>query len=214
MLRAYNGFERGQNGVDLRPLMGMHIENAYYKKGTPARGLKGFLGTESAGYEVTAHGLRLGSVHSMKQRPEGAVPVQNLIAPDQTKFSHYRFYFEIMFPNGHTHGSVLLGANSTEKLEQLSSQLSHPETVCSENSTHCTVFPEACSVSIEMRIVVNGKAQMVIWGSSLGAVVTGNPQHLEMKRLYAGRLIPVEINVNDSDAMRLPLLPGDHVAWK
>ena len=213
MLRAYNGFERGQNWVNLGPLMGIQIENAYYQNGMPARGLEGFLGTEIARYAVTARGLQLVSVHSMEQLPEGAVPVQKLISPQQTKFRYYRLYFEIMFPSGNAHGSVLLGANSADELEQLSSQLSHPETVCNRNSTHCTVFPEVCSVSVEMKIVVNGKSETVIWGSSLASVIAGKPQHLEMKRLYAGRLTPVKIDGGDPDALRLPLLPGDHVSW-
>jgi hypothetical protein len=214
LIRAYNGFERGQNWIDLRPLMGIQIENAYYRKGMPARGLNGFLGTEIAQYEVTARGLRLLSVRPMKQRPEGSVPVQRLIPSAQTTFRYYRLYFEIIFRNGNTHGSVLLGANSTREIEQLSAKLNHPETVCNGNSPHCTVFPEACSVSVEMRIVVNGKAQMVIWGMSLESIVTGHPQYLAVKRLYAGRLIPVEINADDPQALHLPLLPGDHVTWK
>ena len=214
VLRAYNGFERGQNSIDLRPLMGLQIENAYYKKGMPAHGLAGFLGTEIAEYEVTTRGLRLLSVQSMKRRPEGAVAVQDLIAPTQTKFRYYRLYFEIMFPNGNTHGSVLLGANSTEELNRLSEELNHPEVVCSPSSTHCTVFPEACSVSVEMHIIVNGKPQKVIWGVKLQSVVTEHPQHLTMKRLFNGRLTPVDIDARDPDALRLPLLPGDRISWR
>lgn len=192
--------------------MGLRIENAYYQNGMPARGLKGFLGTEIAEYEVNARGLRLSSVTSMKLRPEGAVAVQKLISPAQTKFRYHRMYFEIMFPNGKTHGSVLLGANSTDELERLSSQLSHPETVCGGNSTHFTVFPEACSVSVQMRIVLNGKTQTAIWGASLQSVAGEHAQHLSMKRLYKGRLVPVDINIHDPDALRLPLLPGDHIS--
>jgi hypothetical protein len=213
VLRAYNGFERGQNGIDLRPLMALEIENAYYKKGMPARELNGFLGTETAHYEVTIHGLRLSSVHSMKQRPEGALPVQDLISPAQRKFRYYRLYFEIMFPNGNTHGSVLLGANSKEELDRLSGELDHPEAVCNGTSTHCTVFPEACSVSVEMQIVVNGKAEAVIWGTLLQNAIAEHPRHVTLKRLYTGRLVPVEINAQDPNALRLPLLPGDHVTW-
>lgn len=193
--------------------MGLQIENAYYKRGVPARGLEGFLGTEMAHYEVTTQGLRLLSVQSMEQPPEGAVAVQDLIAPTQMKFRYYRLYFEIMFPNGNTHGSVLLGANSMEQLNRLSEELNHPEVLCGRNSTYCTVFPEACSVSVEMQIIVNGKAQKVIWGVSLQSVVTEHPQHLTMKRLYNRRLVPVDINAGDPDALRLPLLPGDRITW-
>ncbi len=213
VLRAYNGFEPGRGWIELRSLMELRIENAYYEKGASRRGLEGFLGTEVARYEVGSHGLRLLSVQSMKERPEGDAPVQDLIPPTQTGFRYYRLYFEIIFRrNNNSHGSVLLAANSIEELDRLSAQLSHPETVCNEASKHRTAFPEACSVSVEMRIVVNGKPQIVLWGSIL-ASLTDRPQHLELRRLYAGRLIPVEINPQDPNALRLPLLPGDHVSW-
>lgn len=201
------------NWIDLKPLMGLRIENAYYEKGVPARGLDGFLGTEIAQYDVIGSGLRLFSVQSMKRRPEGAVPVQKLIAAGRTAFGFYRLYFEIMFANGKTHGSVLLGANSSEVLDRLSAQLNHPESICSVDSAHCTVFPEACSVSVEMRIVVNGKTQRVIWGVLLESIVGEHPKRLSMKRLYRDQLVPVEINCQDSAALRLPLLPGDHITW-
>ncbi len=193
--------------------MELRIENAYYRKGASRRGLEGFLGTEVARYEVTSHQLRLLSVQPMTERPEGDVPVQRLISQPETDLRYYRLYFEIVFKrNNNSHGSVLLAANSMEELDRLSAQISRPETICNATSTHCTAFPEACSVSVEMKIFVNGKPETVLWGSIL-ASLTDQPQHLEVKRLYAGRLIPVEINARDPHALRLPLLPGDHVAW-
>jgi hypothetical protein len=36
--------------MELRPQMELRIENAYYRKGMPKRGLDGFLGTEIARY--------------------------------------------------------------------------------------------------------------------------------------------------------------------
>ncbi len=199
--------------MDLRSLMELRIENAYYQKGASRRGLEGFLGTEVARYDVTPRGLQLVSVQSMKERPEGEPPVQQLISNTEMKFAYYRLYFEIVFTrNGDSHGSALLGANSIEDLNELSAELTEPEKVCNATSVHCTVFPEACSVSVEMKIVVNGKPQTIVWGSLL-ASITDHPQHLEMKRLYAGRLTPIKINPRDPNALRLPLLPGDQITW-
>ncbi|HWF46288.1 MAG TPA: hypothetical protein VG168_04730 [Bryobacteraceae bacterium] len=213
VLKAYNGFEPAQRWIDLRPLMELRIENAYYEKGASRRGLAGYLGTEVAHYEITAHGLRLLSVHPMKDRPEGQMPVQRLIRESALAFPCYRFYYELVFARGgDSHGSALLGADSMEELNALSRQLDQAETVCSAASPHCTVFPEACSVSVEMRIVVNGKPQTVFWGSLL-ASIAARPHHLEMRRLYAGRLRPVKINFRDPGALRLPLLPGDEITW-
>lgn len=214
VLRNYNGFEPGGGWMDLRPEMEVEVENAYYETGASRRGLKGFLGTEVARYEVTSQGLRLLSVRPMEERPAGDPSVQGLIAHDTASFRYYRLYFEIVFARkNNAHGSVLLAADSLDELERLSVQLSHPETVCTDDSSHCTVFPEACSVSVEIKIVVNAKPQLIVWGRLLSSVVTDHPAHVELKRLYRGHLTAIKLDFHDTNALRLPLLPGDHITW-
>jgi hypothetical protein len=213
ILRAYNNFEPGRGWMDLHAGMELFIENAYYLPGMSRRGLNGFLGTETARYKVQSHGgLQLAAVQSMKDRPSGQAPVQQLIHPFQMHYHYYRFYYEILFRrSGEMRGSVLLGANGENDIERMSSELLRdPDSVCGENDKNCTVFPEACSVSVEMEIVVNGAARNVIWGSLLSNVVD-RPHHLELWRLYHGRLLPVKLKSDDANALRLPLLPGDHV---
>lgn len=213
VLKAYNDFEAGHAWIDLEPLMELRVENAYYASGFPRSGLAGFLGTEVARYVVRSHALALVSVHSMANRPNDQIPVQDLISNTQTKFSRYRLYYEVVFSRrDHSHGSVLLGAESQAEIDALSAQLSHPEAVCSQGSTHCIVFPEACSVSVEMKVIVNGKPESVLWGSTLGSIAK-QPRHLEMKRLYAGELRPVRIDAKDPKSLLLPLLPGDRIVW-
>ena len=213
VLRTYNGFVPGHGSINLRPLMELRIENAYYEKGASRRGLQGYLGTEVARYRITSQGLQLASVQPMKKRPPEDLPVEHLIASSQTDFQYYKLYFEILFKqNNSERGSVLLGANSVAELDRLSDQLRDPGTVCNATSTHCTVFPEACSVSVEIVIVVNDKPETVVWSSVLESVAD-HPHHLEIKRLYAGRLLPIKINPRDPNALRLPLLPGDHINW-
>ncbi len=214
ILRSYNGFEPGREWMDLRPGMELRIENAYYRPGMPRRGLSGFLGTEIARYKVRSRGgLQLLSVQSMKDRPSEQPAVQQLIRPVEMHYHCYRFYYEILFRSGNTRGSVLLSANAKNDINRISTELvSDPDSVCGERSRNCTVFPEACSVSIEMEIVVNGTPRNVIWRSLLSNVVD-HPHHLELSRIYNGRLVPVKFDAHDDNALRLPLLPGDHVKW-
>jgi hypothetical protein len=151
----------------------------------------------------------------MKNRPGQEPPVQQLIHSFEMHDRWYRFYYEIFFrENGNTKGSVLLGANRKNDLERLAAQLlKDPDSVCSTQSRNCSVFPEACSVSIEMEIVVNGTLRTVLWGSLL-ASVADHRQDIELSRMYKGRLVPVELNAQDPNALRLPLLPGDRVSAK
>lgn len=214
-LRHYNGFEPGHSWVELRPRMELRVENAYYQEGMPKRGLTGFLGTEVAHYRVRAKGgLSLLSFQAMNGRPLDQLPVQTLIRPAQQHHRYYRFYYEVFFKNRtDAQGSVLLGAQSRRELEQLGEQLSRdPGSICGEQSRHCTVFPEACSVSLEMEIVVNGVPQLVTWGTVL-ASVAAHPRHVTLLRLYRGRFVPVHMNAADPQALRLPLLPGDRLRW-
>lgn len=211
ILQKFNGFQPGLNSNDLRPLMELRIENAYYQPGASRRGLAGFLGTELARYEVKPNGLELLSFKSMKDRPPAEPPVQNLISESMMHYRFYRFYYEIVFAaSGNSHGSALLGAASTAELDQLSAQITNAEAVCNATSVHCTVFPEACSVSVEMRIVVNGKPQTAVWGSTLESVAD-HPHELHMKRLYDGQLRPVRVDAHKPGSLRLPLLPGDEI---
>jgi hypothetical protein len=215
VLRAYNGFEQGSVSVELCRDMELRVENAYYEPGASRRGLAGFLGTEVAQYKVRSQGgLQLLSVRPMKNRASDQPPVQGLIPPSQQGHRYFRFYYEVLFKkSGNSRGSVLLSANAKEDIDRLAAELiSDPDSVCGERSSHCTVFPEACSVSIEMEIVVNGSPRNVIWRSVLSDVID-HPHHIEFFRIYNGRLTPVKIDTNDAGALKLPLLPGDHVRW-
>ena len=212
ILINYNGFEPGRDWVDLRPGMELQIENAYYQPGMPKHGLNGFLGTETALYKVGRRGLQRLSVQSMKDRPSEQPPVHQLIHASEMHDRWYRFYYEIFFRRtGDTKGSVLLGAKQRKELDRLADQLLRdPDSVCGARSRKCSVFPEACSVSIEMEIVVNGTPRSVTWGSALASVV-GQARHVELSRMYKGRLAPVQFDAHDANALRLPLLPGDRV---
>src|SRR5258708_3696708 len=150
--------------------MELRIENAYYREGEPKRGIAGFLGTEIAHYQVRANrGLRLMSVESaVVRRPRDQGPVQELIRASQGNFRKYRYYYAVVFnKRGGIRGSVLLGGGSIEEIERLGVRLvADPDLICGGESRHCTVFPEACTV--EMEIVVNGVARVVPWGAVVG----------------------------------------------
>ncbi|HXE13276.1 MAG TPA: hypothetical protein VN633_14210 [Bryobacteraceae bacterium] len=215
VLKHYSGFAPGQDWIDLRPYMELSVENAYYREGAPKHGLTGFLGTEIALYQIRPKGgLRLLTVKSMEQRPQDQLPVQQLVDKSQRRFRRYRFFFELVFrQSANSRGSVLLGANTKDELNSLTSRLLQaPESVCGTTSVHCTVFPEACSVSLEIGITVNGEARTVMWGSTLASVVA-HPRSIKMQRLYAGRMIPLQVDADDPNALRLPLLPNDRIAW-
>jgi len=78
---------------------------------------------------------------------------------------------------------------------------------------NCTAFPEACTASLEIQIVVNGESRRVLWGSVLGGVAEKH-RRVELLRPDLGRLAPVKIDTRDPEALRVPLLPGDRIKWR
>jgi len=199
----------------LHPDTELHIENAYYREGAPKHGIANFIGTEKAVYQVRPGSLHLVSVESgLEQRPSDQLPVQELIGPSRLHYRYYRYFFQIVFrQKAGARGAVLLGANSMDELDRLASQLlTDPDAVCTPQSPHCAVFPEACTVALEIKIVVNGTPRTVVWGSLLDSVAK-HPQTLRLLRLQDGRATPVEVDASDPNALRLPLLPGDRVEW-
>jgi hypothetical protein len=132
------------------------------------------------------------------------------------RYHYHRYFYQTVYSKvkGEESGAVLLGARSASELAALAARLAaDPDSVCTGRLAHCTVFPELCSVSVQMEMVVNGEPRRVLWGSLLGAVAV-RPKTVQLSRMYAGHPTPVEVDVSDPNALRLPLLPGDRLTWE
>jgi hypothetical protein len=136
----------GRGWMDLIPPMQLRVENAYYRTS--------YVGTEIAHYQVQQNGsLRLLSTQPLKDRPRDQPPVEQLMQSSVRRYRYHRFYFEVLFKrNSSARGSVVLGARSIAELDRLTEQLLvDPDSVCNDRSTHCTVFPKSCSVSVDAK---------------------------------------------------------------
>jgi hypothetical protein len=215
VLSRYSDVGESQGWL-LHPNIELHIENAYYREGAPKHGIANFVGTETAVYQVRGNSLRLKSVQSgLQHRPPDQPPVEKLIGPAQLHYRYYRYFFQIVFrQKAGVRGAVLLGAGSIDELDRLAARLmADPDAVCSVQSPHCAVFPEACTVALEIEIVVNGAARSVAWGSTLASVAV-QARKPRLFRLHNNKLTPVEMDASDPNALRLALLPGDRVEWQ
>lgn len=206
----------GPDWVELRPQIELRVENAYFREGAPKRGLANFLGTEIARYRMLPAGaLEQIAVQSrLPQRPADQPPVQQLLSESQRRYRYHRLFYQVLLnQKADIRSAVLLSASSIDEMDRLTKLLlSEPASVCGSVSTHCTAFPEACTASLEIEIVVNGVPRTVLWGSVLAGVAEHH-RRVELFRTYLDRLAPVEINLRDPEALRVPLLPGDRVKW-
>lgn len=215
VLNRYASADPGS--VDLRRGMELRIEQAYFRDGAPSRRIGDYLGTEVAQYEVRGTGqLRLAAVEStVAQRPVEQPEARRLMSRLQRRYRYHRFFWQVAFSQ--TSGeqrAVLLGAGSSGELKRLVNQLiTAPDFVCGADSVHCTVFPESCTVSLEIAIRANGVRRTILWGSRLASVAV-DAVHIELLRNHGGRLHLVQLDPNDPEALRLPLLPGDQLNWR
>jgi hypothetical protein len=206
----------GPGWVELRPLTELRVENAYFREGAPKHGLANFLGTEIARYRVIETGaIEEISVESrVGHRPADQPPVQQLLSGPQKVFPSHRYFYQVLLSKkSDVRSAVLLGAQSTDEMAGLTAQLlTEPESVCGDGLTQCTVFPEACTVSLEIEVVVNGTTRTVLWGSVLAEFAEGH-RRVALFRHYQDGLAPVEVDTRDREALRVPLLPGDVIKW-
>jgi len=206
----------GSGWVELGPQTELRVENAYFREGAPKHGLANFLGTEIARYQVLPTGTLEQIVESrVDQPPSDQPPVQQLLSESQQRRHHHRFFYQVLLSKkSNVRSAVLLGAKSTDELDRMTNQLmSEPESVCGDASSQCTAFPEACTVSLEIAVMVNGARRTVSWGSTL-ADFFENHRHVELFRRYQNELAPVEVDNRDHEALRVPLLPGDVIKWR
>src|SRR5579864_3041346 len=179
----------GPDWVELRPQIELRVENAYFREGAPKHGLANFLGTEIARYRMLATGeLDQIAVQSrVAERPADQPPVQQLLGEPQRRYPHHRLFYQVLVSKkADIRSAVLLSAASIDELDRLTEQLlTEPDSVCDGSSTHCTAFPEACSASLEIEIVLNGAPRTVLWGSVL-AGVAGRHRRVELLRPYLG----------------------------
>jgi hypothetical protein len=207
----------GPGWVDLRDAMELRIENAYFREGAPERTIANYVGTETITYRVSENGeLRQLNLRSMPQRPADQLPVEKLLTAAGQHSRHHRFFYQVVMSRTSSASSaLLLSAHSNKELEMLTKSLTaDPDSICNPGSRNCTAFPIACSASLHMEIVTNGAPRTVLWGSTLVGVVPKSFADLRLLRFHNRRLVPVELDASDRNALSLPLLPGDHVTWQ
>jgi hypothetical protein len=195
--------------LNLAPGIRLRIENAYWEPGAVKRGLAGYLGTEIATYGVAPNGsLRfvVGESKMTVQRPKDQEAAKDLLPSSHLRSRFYRLYYAVKFSKSTGPGApVLLGARSPAELEQMGSRLKEaPDEVCRAGSVRCTVFPESCTVSAEMVVVVNGQPTPFLYGSTLAAVAKG---HTSVMLERGG------IALNSERLMQVPLMPNDVVRF-
>lgn len=213
VLTKYTAHGPWSRWVEMRPGVGLKIENTIFREGSTSNDLDDYLGTELARYLVRSSGdlVEFGAAEFFAERPSSQRGVDQLLPLQQRKRKHHRFFYQVLLtPTDTQHKAVLLSADSQKQLQLLTEQLSvDPISVCGVPSRDCTVFPALAAVALMVEVVIDGKPTMLTWGSRLSSL--GDASRLELSRLYQGEWRKVEFDPSDRGILSAPLLPGDRV---
>ena len=198
--------------VDVGEGITMTLARAYFDP-AESRRLQDYLGLESIRFRRSKPGAPLSRFEHrvLESRPTAQPPVTDTISAAQEAARFHRLFFQVVIDRQTGPGpAVLISADSQKEIEALSRDLVRGAGCASSSrpGTFCTLIQQGTAASIHMDVVANGKTVEVLWGGTvLGLVGKTRPVHLWRKD--GNRMKPVMLPSGDTEALRLPLLPGD-----
>lgn len=137
-------------------------------------------------------------------------------------------------PNiSYSKNTILIGANSTEDLDKFRNSISTSNSIYDEcqdkkNTYTCLVFRERGVVTPMISISINGNDELIEVGTTLQDIINKHvdmidaeilglsaniARHANIRRWYGAEKAPLhfEIDMQDEEALALPLLKGDEV---
>ena len=85
-------------------------------------------------------------------------------------------------------------------------------TASSGTGAFCTAVPGGTTVSVLFDVIANGELTTVSWGTTVAGLV-GATRPIRLWRKHGSRMLPVLFESADPEALRLPLLPDDVLAF-
>jgi hypothetical protein len=167
-------------------------------------------------------------------------PRVNHLAFDPT-MAYFRLLFMSRRTESNDHDIVVVAASTQTKLDQKTKALEAGTETCGTaargssdaetgptaldtggtSETVCTVAPKQVAIVAFLRVTVQGKEVLVHYGETLeSALREAGADHAEetlgtlaVRKLYEGRLRPVEFSRASSDILALPLAGGEEIRW-
>lgn len=206
----------GRRWVELKPEMGLYIQNVISQNGSTGLDLSSYVGTETMRYSVHKRGtlVEFGEAGRVRPRPEEVPPVDELLSDRQRQRRYHRFFYQLLIRPTDTHRvAVLISSDSPERLHSLTEMvLSDPAALTDAPPADAdyTMFLESASVAVEMMITVDREPTRVFWGRKLSSVVGVSPNP-QLFRLHGGKWRKVQFDPADRSFLSVPLLPGDRI---
>jgi hypothetical protein len=230
LFNAY-GYLVERGGLDLKTDLRVKIERAYFRAaatGEEQHSVKNYLGVSTSNFDVEQAGggkLRFQQVGDIKYSPEtfakgseeGNRDLGLRELPEQT---HYRLlFYTYLVPTEQDISAAIIGADSGAQLDELEREvhvhlIKSCETGAPAKSETCFSFKGFVTVSVQIKVQLNGKFQFVDWGTKVRSVLPNDTvKSLKIQRQFMGSYYDVRFNPSNSDILSLALVGGDRLTW-
>jgi hypothetical protein len=224
LFNAY-GYRIERSGVDLKPNLRLKIERAYFSNAEKSD--KNYLGISSVFFDVTKDSqgsVRFQQAQALQYSPaslaqsdhEGS---RDLAILDLKPQNHYRvLFYTHEVPTDQNFSAALIGADDSSHLDQFEQTIrAHADASCipsTREDLQCMEFRGFVTVSVQIRIELNGQPKFVDWGTRVKDVVPPKSRKsLKIQRLFANSYFPVQFKRSDPNILDLALVGADRLTW-
>jgi hypothetical protein len=232
LFNAY-GYLIERGGLDLKTDLRVKIERAYFSAtatGEEQHTVKKYLGVSTSNFDVEQTGggkLRFQQIGDIKYSPEtfatgGEEGNRDVGLRELPQRTHYRLlFYTYLVPTEQDISAAIIGADSGAQLDELEREIRvHLTNSCEtaelakEKNETCFAFKGFVTVSVQIKVQLNGKFQFVDWGTKVRSVLPNDTvKSLKIQRQFMGCYYDVRFNPSNSDILSLALVGGDRLTW-
>jgi hypothetical protein len=213
--------------IDLTPDFRLRVVYPLYSEGAAEK--KEVKGVETVLYKIVSDQndgrvriLPLASKDSSQDRivPQGAA---GRVSPFPSAPAYFRLFLKkSMSSKDPITVAIILSSVDRKHLDDATKELNcSSEASCqavTSPNANCILFPTLAGVNAEIRVKVNGQEAFARLGAQVREVLPEagadeRSRSLQVKRLFAGRWVPIKGDADGEELSRLILMPGDVVTY-
>jgi hypothetical protein len=216
--------------IDLTPDFRLRVVYPIYSAASSSE-KKEITGVDTVYYEIVSDQkdgrVRISPINGKDSSPNGnqtPKPAKQIATQFPSSFS----YFRLILKKGNISKdpvtlAIVLNSGDRKHLEDATKELdSGSEPSCraiASSDGNCIMFPPLTGVSAEIRVKLNGREAYARLGAQVNELIrdVGTddiPRSVQVRRVFAKRLVPVNTDSGDKDILALILMPGDVVSYR
>jgi hypothetical protein len=136
---------------------------------------------------------------------------------------YYRLlFYSYLVPKKHSRSAAIIGTASASRLDKLDQELrAHSDEGCKSAAAGgltCFDFDGFVTLTAQIKVELNGKAEFIDWGTKLKEVLPKNSdvkvlKSLRIQRRFMDSYYDVRFDPGDSNLLLLALVGGDRLSW-